>query len=72
METGKIKFYKEDKGFGFIIQDNKGPDIFFHISGVDASAKTPDGRLALNNGDAVQYTVGSSDKGPIAQNVMYL
>jgi len=35
MSTGKVKFFNETKGFGFIIDDNSGEEIFVHITGVN-------------------------------------
>ena len=61
MEKGKVKFFNEKRGFGFIIPDNEGKEIFVHISNVE-------GELLKEN-DVVSYEVGESKKGPCAVNV---
>lgn len=63
MATGTVKFFG-DKGFGFIVQDSKGPDIFVHYSAIQS-----DGYRTLNEGDRVEYSVEQSPKGPQAANV---
>ncbi len=60
--TGHIKTYKEDRGFGFITPDDGGADVFFHIMQVhDMTLPTP--------GEAVQYEVTQTSRGPNAVNV---
>lgn len=61
METGKVKFFNEEKGFGFITPDNGGKDLFVHVSGV---TKGP-----ITEGDKVQFEIGDGKKGPCAVNV---
>lgn len=61
METGKVKFFDQEKGFGFITPDNGGKDIFVHITGIQAGP--------LNEGDSVEFEVGEGLKGPCAVNV---
>jgi CspA family cold shock protein len=61
METGTVKFFNQDKGFGFITPDNGGKDLFVHISGVNGGQ--------INDGDNVQFEIGESQKGPCAVNV---
>ncbi len=56
MKTGTVKFFNDDKGFGFIVDDETGNDIFVHVSGcVDAITKddkvtydTEEGRKGIN------------------------
>jgi CspA family cold shock protein len=61
--TGKVKFFNESRGFGFIEQEN-GPDVFVHFSAIDA-----DGFKTLSDGQQVEFTIGDGPKGPQAQNV---
>lgn len=61
--TGKVKFFNESKGFGFIVQEN-GPDVFVHYSAIQGS-----GFRTLAEGQAVTFTVAQGPKGPQAENV---
>lgn len=60
MSKGKVKFFNESKGFGFISQDN-GEDIFFHVTGLESGT--------ANQGDTVTYEVTEGRKGPCAVNI---
>jgi cold shock protein len=60
---GTVKWFNEQKGFGFITQDD-GPDVFVHYSAIEAS-----GFRALNEGDEVEFQVVQGPKGPQAQAV---
>jgi cold shock protein len=60
MSTGKIKFFNNSKGFGFITQD-AGEDIFFHVSQLQAST--------ASDGAKVEYEIGEGNKGPQAMNI---
>ena len=64
MPTGKVKWFNDQKGFGFIAPDAGGKDLFVHYSEVQAS-----GFRSLQEGQAVEYTVAESDKGPKATAV---
>jgi cold shock protein len=64
MTQGTIKWFDNKKGFGFIAQDEGGPDVFVHFSCIDG-----EGFKTLTEGDRVQYEVVNSDKGPKATNV---
>lgn len=61
METGTVKFFNEEKGFGFIKPDNGGDDIFVHMTGIENGP--------ITEGDSVQFEVGEGRKGPCAVNV---
>lgn len=63
MPTGKVKWFNDDKGFGFIEQEG-GDDVFVHFSAI-----TGDGYRSLNEGDDVEFEVVEDDKGPRAANV---
>ncbi len=60
MPTGTIKFFNEEKGFGFIKPDNGAQDVFVHVSGLVSEVK---------EGDRVSYEVEQGRKGPNAVNV---
>lgn len=62
-ETGTVKWFNQDKGYGFIDRD-AGGDIFVHYSAIMG-----DGFRTLNEGERVEFTVGEGRKGPAAQNV---
>ena len=64
MRTGKIKFYIESKGYGFITDDETGKDIFVHASGVNTEN--------LREGDKVSYVEEEGKKGRVAAQVATL
>ncbi len=63
MANGIVKWFNEKKGFGFIEQDD-GPDVFVHFSGIKA-----DGFKSLHEGDRVAFDIEQGNKGPSAVNV---
>ena len=63
MAEGTVKWFNDQKGFGFIEQDG-GADIFVHHSAIDMS-----GFKSLAEGDRVSFNVGQGKKGPAAENV---
>ena len=63
---GKVKWFNDTKGFGFIQQDN-GHDVFVHYSSI-----TGDGRKTLAEGQLVKFDVVEGEKGPKAANVTKL
>ncbi len=64
MATGKIKWFNDQKGFGFIADDNGGGDVFVHYSIVEM-----DGFKSLKEGQAVQFESEKSEKGLKATKV---
>lgn len=64
MATGKVKWFNEAKGFGFIEQEN-GADVFVHYTAIDGS-----GFRTLAEGQEVQFEIVDGPKGPQAQKVM--
>jgi CspA family cold shock protein len=66
MASGKVKWFDNKKGFGFIIQES-GQDVFVHHTAIQGT-----GFKTLNEGEAVSFDVVASDKGPKAENVQRL
>ena len=64
MAQGTVKWFKNEKGFGFISQDG-GEDVFVHHSSIQA-----DGYKSLNEGDRVEFQVVKGEKGLKAENVV--
>ncbi|MBI3077465.1 MAG: cold-shock protein [Deltaproteobacteria bacterium] len=61
--TGKVKWFNEAKGFGFIEQEG-GPDVFVHYSAIQE-----DGFKTLSEGQVVEFEITQGAKGPQAINV---
>jgi CspA family cold shock protein len=64
MPTGTVKWFSDEKGFGFITPDDSGKDLFVHHSAIVA-----DGYRSLAEGARVSYEAEAGDKGPKAVNV---
>ena len=64
MATGTVKWFNDDKGFGFITPDDQGADLFVHHSGINS-----DGFRTLREGARVSYDSEAGPKGPKAVNV---
>lgn len=64
METGKVKWFSNKKGYGFI-QTDEGKDVFVHYSAIKE-----DGYRSLTQGQDVEYEISDGPQGPQAANVM--
>jgi CspA family cold shock protein len=60
---GTVKFFNAQKGFGFVIPDNGGKELFVHANNIEGGVK------ALREGQKVEFVEGPGRKGPEATNV---
>ena len=67
MNTGTVKWFNNKKGFGFIIPDEGGTELFVHHSEIKMS-----GHATLDEGQKVEYELGQGKKGPCATKVVPL
>ncbi|MEV6581365.1 cold-shock protein [Streptomyces sp. NPDC051582] len=65
MASGTVKWFNAEKGFGFISQDEGGPDVFAHYSNISGN-----GFRELNEGEQVTFDVTQGQKGPQAENIV--
>jgi CspA family cold shock protein len=65
--TGTVKWFKDDKGFGFITREDGEKDVFVHHSAMQG-----EGFKTLNEGDQVEFDVVQGQKGPAAENLVKL
>ena len=64
--TGTVKWFNEEKGFGFIEQ-SEGPDVFAHFSAI-----VGDGYRTLKEGQTVEFNVTQGQKGLQAENIVFI
>jgi len=64
MPRGQVKWFSDQKGYGFIQQESGGQDVFVHHSSI-----TMEGFRSLSEGQAVEYDLEDGPKGPKAVNV---
>ncbi len=67
MATGRVKWFNDSKGFGFIEQKDGGKDVFVHFSAIQ-----DEGFKTLREGDEVSFDIVDGPKGPQATNVVKL
>lgn len=65
--SGTVKWFNEEKGFGFITQDNGGPDVFVHFRAIAST-----GFKTLKEGQSVSFSTEKGQKGLQAVNVVAL
>ena len=64
MAVGKVKWFNDAKGYGFITHEEDGSDVFVHYSSIEG-----DGFRSLNQGEPVKYELQQGPKGLFAQHV---
>jgi len=66
VRNGTVKWFNEEKGYGFIEPTDGSNDVFVHFSQVKNESM---GRVSLDDGQSVEFTIGEGRKGPQAENV---
>ena len=69
LQNGTVKWFNDEKGYGFIQQDNGGKDVFVHFRQINSNGYD---RVSLQEGQKVTFEVGEGEKGPQAENVTTL
>jgi CspA family cold shock protein len=64
MATGRVKWFDDRKGYGFIEQEDGGQDVFVHFSALQG-----EGYKTLEEGQSVEFDIVQGEKGPQAANV---
>ena len=64
VKEGTVKWFNDAKGYGFISPSSGSKDLFVHMSNIQM-----DGFKSLKDGHAVEYKEGTTDRGPIAEEV---
>lgn len=62
--TGTVKWFNDEKGFGFIAQENGGPDVFAHFRQIKG-----EGFRSLKEGQRVHFVISQGQKGPQAEEI---
>lgn len=65
--TGKVKWFNAQKGYGFLVCDNDGKEVFVHYSAISG-----DGYKTLKEGDKVEFEITNGDKGLQARDVVVI
>ena len=65
--TGKVKWFNAQKGYGFLVCDNDGKEVFVHYSAISG-----DGYKTLKEGEKVEFEITEGNKGPQARNVVVI